>query len=735
MMALRVGEKFVIKKKSDFNQIVHEVSQYAFLCLITLGCVFCVFKYYNVNWSIMFCNQSDALGLANVARNYSSGIDRDQLLCAPFFDSENMSINTYLVHRFFLWLITRFTANWAQAANLFYVLGYALVSCSMYFALKKMKILPVIAGMLSIVYTFLPYHYLRGEVHIYLGMYYLVPPLCLLILRILEGKVYLKKQTDKAAYFNTFMILFWLWICGTSDIYYSVFVCILMIFAGVISSIEAKRIQHLVDSIIFCVTIFASIISINIPFVVQILRGQEMDAGLSSRTLTDLEIYGLRLSQLLLPIKNHRISLLAELRTFYDSFINDTESSMATLGLLMSFGFLYSIVCSFIEKGKSNEIKRLGQLNIFCVLLAGIGGFNVFVGLISATIRCYNRISVFVAAFSIMALAILLQKVYNKLVDVKKIRVVFDIVLVLMGLFAIWDQTPRFDAEARKKEVKLDQNTRIFVQEIEETVPKGSMIFMMPIITQNESSAMNGMRSYEQQWPAVYSDTLRWSATNNLGIRDKNRQWKSALSCMSIEEMLENVSVAGFEGIWIDKNGYSTEEEFLYVIEKIDKILGAPILVSDSGEQFYYSMNMYTGRLKEQYTAEEWENKKQMSLTMGDAKGNYYNYTQLSYTGNKQVDENLLYVEKGEVQYGPYCMLPAGEYLLEVYGKNLECGNLSITCEYGKERIPFDIVSDSEEQIVVTFAIDSDKDNVEFVLSNESTENLGLKYYYLESVD
>lgn len=725
----------MIKKKRDFDKIIHEISQYAFLCLITLGCVFFVFKYHNVNWSIMFCNQSDAIGLANVARNYSSGIDRNQLLCAPFFDSESVSVNTYLVHRIFLWSITQFTDNWAQAANLFYVLGYVLVSCSIFFVLKKMKISSVIASVLSLVYTFLPYHYLRGEVHIYLGMYYLVPPLCLLILRILEGKVFLKKQMDKAAYFNIFIILFWLWICGTSDIYYSVFACILMIFAGVISSIEVKKVNHLVDITVFCATTLVSVISINIPFIVRTFHGQEIDAGLSSRTLADLEIYGLRLSQLLMPIKNHRISFFAALRTFYDGFINDTESSMATLGILMSFGFLYSIVCAFIEQGKRNEIKRLGQLNIFCVLLAGIGGLNVFVGLIFAKVRCYNRISVFVAAFSIMTLAILLQKIYNKLVDVKKIRIVFDILLVIVGLFAILDQTPRFDAELREEEVKLDQNTRMFVQEIEKTVPKGSMIFMMPVITQNESFAMNGMRSYEQQWPAVYSDTLRWSATNNLGIRDRNRQWKKALSCMSIEEMLENISVVGFEGIWIDANGYGTEEEFSYVKEKLNEKLGDPILISNSGKQYYYSLSAYTSQLKAQYSVEEWENKRQMSLALGDEEGDYYNYTQLSYTGNIQAYDNLLTVESGELQYGPYCMLQSGKYLLEIHGKNLEYGSFSITCKYGKENIPYEIISSSEEQMLIKFMVDCEKDNVEFVMSNSSAENLCLNYYYLVSAD
>src|SRR5439155_3297028 len=118
-------------------------------------------------------------------------------------------------------------------------------------------------------------------------------------------------------------------------------------------------------------------------------------------------------------IKEHKLPPLAGLRARYDAttpLVN--ENGKATLGLIGSAGFLLllaRLLCRRRADDAAAPKDGLAVLNVFAVLLAGIGGFGSLFGLlVSPQIRAYNRISIFMAFFSLFAIGVLLDKIARK---------------------------------------------------------------------------------------------------------------------------------------------------------------------------------------------------------------------------------------------------------------------------------------------------------------------------------
>ena len=169
----------------------------------------------------------------------------------------------------------------------------------------------------------------------------------------------------------------------------------------------------------------------------------------SSRSIYDIELYSLKLAHLILPMHGHRIDGLNNLRIAYDqNTILAPESSYIALGIIMALGFLFSIACVFIKVKFFDEklVTILGKLNLFTILVSTIGGLDVFIGMfLTTSIRSYARIVVFIACFSAVSGALLLNSIIKNL-KIKKIGIVNFCIAVILLFIAIFDQTsPNFE--------------------------------------------------------------------------------------------------------------------------------------------------------------------------------------------------------------------------------------------------------------------------------------------------
>jgi phosphoglycerol transferase len=318
----------------------------------------------------------------------------------------------------------------------------------------------------------------------------------------------------------------------------------------------------------------------------------------------ETEGYGLKIIQLLLPIGGHRIPIFARIAQYYDTtapLVN--ENSIASLGIIGSLGFLILIVFIFIRNSHVTSklgydlsiLNELSVLNLSAVLFATIGGFSsiiAYAGL--AQFRCVNRISIFIAFFSIFVIMILLNYVHknylNILMRTPKLNALIWVLAGLLLLIGIFDQTsdsfvPAYDSI--NEEYSSDEQ---FVHNIASIMPKNSMIFQLPYASFPGSPAIYRMADYSHfRGGYLHSKDLRWSYGSMKGRLGDN--WQSLVAGMPVKDMIIVLALFGFSGIYLDTYGY--EDGGAKLISNITQILEAKPIISDNKRLYFFDMTTY----------------------------------------------------------------------------------------------------------------------------------------------
>src|SRR5205807_737744 len=112
------------------------------------------------------------------------------------------------------------------------------------------------------------------------------------------------------------------------------------------------------------------------------------------------------------------------------------------------------------------------------VLLATVGGFGMVLSLVGLTsIRCYDRMSVYIAFFSLFAIGLTWEWLLQKYAQSRTTRCLLWAPCGLLVCFAVLDQTPKthlVDHALIRTEFDSDAD---FVRRVEASVPEGSMVF------------------------------------------------------------------------------------------------------------------------------------------------------------------------------------------------------------------------------------------------------------------
>ena len=85
-------------------------------------------------------------------------------------------------------MIGLFSSDAAVVVNVFFLLTFPLVGLAAYLVLRRLTLSRPVAIVCSILYTLLPYHFARGEVHLLLSAYYVVPLGAYLVLAVLGDR-------------------------------------------------------------------------------------------------------------------------------------------------------------------------------------------------------------------------------------------------------------------------------------------------------------------------------------------------------------------------------------------------------------------------------------------------------------------------------------------------------------------------------------------------------------------
>jgi phosphoglycerol transferase len=481
------------------------------------------------------------------------------------------------LHFALLKLITLFTSDHALALNLFYLLTFPLTAITSFYFLRSFKFSFGAALVVSLLYTFLPYHFFR-RYHLMMAAYYLVPLMVLVLVWVcLEQR--LKGRKAVASVLICVM-------AGSCGVYYPFFFCALLLVAGLFSWWNRRNFATLVAALVLTGIVAGTLVINHLPTI--IYQRTHGAASMGNRSVGDAEVMGLKITQLLLPIGGHRLEKFAALKYRYNLGPLVNENDTTSLGLIGSIGFLFLIGAIFSRRELPPLIERLSWLNIAAFLLGTIGGFGVLFALfISATVRAYNRIFPFIAFFSLIVVAWLLDSLFKRL-RTRGLRLVYYAGLAVVLVVGVLDQTGTSfffipDYEQTKSEYESEAE---FVSRIEGSLPQRAMVFQLPYMPFPESPSLYQMRAYEHYKAYLHSKTLRWSYGAPLG--EQEDKWQQTVASQSGPELIKSVHAAGFAGIYINRDGYADRAAKLE--SELTSALGSPPIVNREGNLAFYKL-------------------------------------------------------------------------------------------------------------------------------------------------
>lgn len=541
---------------------------------------------YKIDFKVPFIYSGDGLGVGCAIKTI---LDNDwhtynQFLGAPFGSSLYDFPQVEFFHIILIKIIGLSYKNYAVVLNFFYIITFLTTAFSSYLVLRYLGINFYFSLAGSILYDFLPYHFQRLP-HLSLASYFVIP------IAIWLGLVVWSK--NKSLFYREKPLLYSLFIfflailTGSCGVYYAFFGAFLIAISGIIASLSFKIWKPIINASIFISIISATVIISLIPNIIYKLEnGPNLEVV--QRHTADSEIYGLRITQLVLPSAAHRINWFAEKTQSYNNtapVIN--ENTTATLGLIGNIGFFFLLMSVFIRERILFDIKiipQLANLNLACLLLGTMGGLGtLFALLVSPMIRSYNRISVFIAFLSITTAMLVFQKIIADR-NFKNPNLAYMITTVLILFIGLFDQTsPAFipDYATIKQQYENDAQ---FIQEIEASVSSGTMVYQLPYVEFPERAPLYLEGHYGLIRGYLHSRSLKWSYGAMKGR--EGDLWLRAMSVLPIEEQIQKIAASGFGGIYVDRRGF---KDHAVELESQLKSLTptAPIISEDGNLAFY----------------------------------------------------------------------------------------------------------------------------------------------------
>jgi phosphoglycerol transferase len=327
------------------------------------------------------------------------------------------------------------------------------------------------------------------------------------------------------------------------------------------------------------------------------------------RDPVDAEVYGLKISHLLLPGVGHR---LRHVHPYFDRAVSQWG---VYLGLVGGAGFLL-LVGRLVFRGPGTG-RRSALLNFLCVLngcgvlLATVSGFSsLFSRLVTPAVRCYYRMSVFLGFFALAAVAVGLDRLGRRLGPAPSRRALFYAVLAALLALGLVDQVPAPIIRDYDFYAQRFRDDAAFVAVMEASLPAGAMVFQLPYSPYPEPGPGYFGLPYEGLRPYLHSKTLRWSYGAYKG-RPWD-EWQKRVAGLPVDAMVRQLALAGFQGIYLDRN--CCADGGLALEAGLARALGTPAVRSPDGKRSFFPLGAYAARLKEEIPTPAWEALHQAAL-------------------------------------------------------------------------------------------------------------------------
>ena len=485
----------------------------------------------------------------------------------------------------------------AATVNVFFILGFPVIAAVAYGCLRLLRVSRPFACALGAVYALLPYHFLRGESHLFLGSYFAIPVACLLAVWLHSGRLMLWANPSRMPRAAWAALAGAVLLAGTG-LYYAAFTIVLLTAAGALASIAARSWRPLLSGAVLIAVIGTGLALAALP---NLLRSgaPASQTAVEGRSYGVTEFYGLKITNLLLPLGSHRIAALAHLRAITaDSRI--PGEGMETLGILGVIGLAAVLLAVLLpvlhrQSGLVRRLQPLGAMAIVALLTGTVAGLNSLLAVFGfADLRAWNRISVLIGFLALAGLGHLLDAGRARwgggALVVRRLFAAGAAGLVL--IVGVYDQTsPAMIPGYAGTTASWDSDEAYFSQ-VENQLGEGATVFALPYTPFPESPPIVNMADYSHLRGYLHSD-LRWSYG---GVKGEESEWQPIALQDGIAAALPKLVMAGFDAIYVNRLGYA--DAGAKVEAEIIRLIGphAPLVNAD-GTLAVYDLRSYAKSL------------------------------------------------------------------------------------------------------------------------------------------
>jgi phosphoglycerol transferase len=455
-------------------------------------------------------------------------------------------------------------SNPVTALNLYFLITFPLAGIAAFLVLRRLEVSPPSAAACAVLFAFLPDHFTHGEAHIGVAAYFVVPAGAYLALAILSGWTLFARRANGTGPLRwaskvTLSTVALCLMIALADEYYTAFTIVLVAVFGVVRSIGQGRWRPLATAGLVVLILGATFAAHLTPTIIYRAENGANPVGAGVRPPFESEIHSTNLARLVLPVSEHRVEPLAEITRRYDEHSPiGGEGTTYHLGLIASLGFLLLLLLPVAAiagrlRGTlaDTRMRQASGAAVTLFLLGTTGGFSALIAnLLTGQLRSWGRVSVFIGFFALIAVAVLLDRLRDRLAPVRRGRELFLVVLVAVVTIGFLDQTtpgfvPDYEAQRAQRESRA-----ALVDEIEARIPQGQVLELPARPFPEYFDPTNSAQiDYDPALPYLDSETLAWSYG---AMRGRPEDWLGSLEGLSTDYVLTAAATAGFDGVWVD---------------------------------------------------------------------------------------------------------------------------------------------------------------------------------------
>ena len=597
--------------------------------LLTLLLASVVLKIWDAHLGVPFAYSWDA----NQFAMYIKGIldhgwyYRNPNLGAPFgqqlYDYPNVTTDD--LQALIIKLFGVFSSNWAAVMNVYFMLTFPATAAAAFIAFRHLGAARAPSVVCATLFGLLPYHFARGENHLFYSGYFAVPIGAYLILAVFMDRPLFTRRSDgggrRLLAYATRRSLLTVVLCTVLTLasgagYYAVFT-VLLVAAGMLAALLAGRGKHAIVTGGVVIALIGIVMVVNLsPSLLYTARhGSNNVAG--QRSWKESEFQALKLTELLLPIEHYRIAPLAHLSQKYAAFESSlgqgpgpvllqrpTEAETVHLGLVAALGFVFLLVVAVATaiggriRGSLSPYRAAAAASLVAFLIGTVGGVSALIaGAISAQFRSWNRISIFIAFFGLLAVALLLSALGRRWGATRGRRAAFAAILVVVLGVGVLDQTSSADVPDYRSITASYRSDGDFVRAIENRLGGHGSVFQLPYVPFPDGGITYRMTDYDLIRGYLHSNKLRWSFG---AMKGRPQDWQAELSNEPVPVQIRAAAAAGFDGVWVDRFGYADSAKRL--AQEIRRLTGAPPLESADHRLLFFDLRGLERRLERSHT-------------------------------------------------------------------------------------------------------------------------------------